>query len=112
MNDIIKIVKSLEESGLLLKGVTETVQNDVKEQKGQFLSMLFGKLGASLLGNYLTAKGAMATSQGRGINSAGIVKEIDRAGEGVLATRQGRGILRASYGSRLSSALHNDKMDS
>ena len=89
MNDIIKIVKSLEESGLLLKGVTGTVQNDVKEQKGQFLSMLFGKLGASLLGNYLTAKGAMATSQGRGINSAGIVKEIDRAGEGVLATRQG-----------------------
>ena len=74
--------------------------------------MLFGKLGASLLGNLLTAKWAMATSQGRGINRAGIGKGINRAGESVLATRQGRGILRASYGSRSSSALHNDKMDS
>ena len=49
--DIIKIVKSLEDSGLVLKGVTETVQNEVKEQRGGFLSMLLGKLGASLLGN-------------------------------------------------------------
>ena len=54
----------------------------------------------------------MATSQGRGINRAGIGKGINRAGEVVLAMRQGRGILRASYGSRSSSALHNDKMDS
>ena len=54
MEDIIKIVKSLEDSGLLLKGVTETVQNEVKEQKGGFLSMLLGTLGASLLGNLLT----------------------------------------------------------
>ena len=45
MEDIIKIVKSLEDSGLLLKGVTETVQNEVKEQKGEFLSMLLGTLG-------------------------------------------------------------------
>ena len=54
MNDIIKIVKSLEDSDLLLKWVTETVQNEVKEQKGEFLSMLLGTLGASLLGNLLT----------------------------------------------------------
>ena len=51
MEGIIKIVKSLEDSGLLLKRVTEKVQNEVKEQKGGFLSMLFGTLGASLLGN-------------------------------------------------------------
>ena len=54
MKDIIKIVKSLEDSGLLLKGVTETVQNEVKEQKGGFISMLLGTLGANLLGNILT----------------------------------------------------------
>ena len=64
IEDIIKIVKSLKDSSLLLKGVTETVQNEVKEQKGGFLSMLLGTLGASLLGNLLTGKGAMATSQG------------------------------------------------
>ena len=51
MEDLIKIVKSLEDSGLLLKGVTESVQNEIKEQKGGFLSMLLGTLGASLLGN-------------------------------------------------------------
>ena len=63
IGDIIKIVKSLEDSGLLLKGVTKTVQNEVKEQKGGFLSMLLGTLGASLLGNILAGKGAIATSQ-------------------------------------------------
>ena len=47
-DDIIKIVKSLEDSGLLLKGVTETAQNQVKEQKWGFLSMLLGTLGAGL----------------------------------------------------------------
>ena len=51
MEDIIKIVKSLEDSCLLLKGVIETVQNEVKEQKGGFLSMLIGTIGASLFGN-------------------------------------------------------------
>ena len=51
MDDLIKIVKSLEDSGLLLKGVTESVQNEIKEQKGGFLSMLLCTLGASLLGN-------------------------------------------------------------
>ena len=57
MDDLIKIEKSLEDSGLLLKGVTESVQDEVKQQKGGFLSMLLGKLGASLLGNLLTGKG-------------------------------------------------------
>ena len=56
------VVKSFEDSGLLLKGVTETFQNEVKEQKWTFLSTLLGTLGASLLGNILT---------GRGINRAG-----------------------------------------
>ena len=57
MEDIIKIVKSLEDSGLLLKGVSVTIQNEVKEQKGGFLSMLLSTLGASLLGNILAGKG-------------------------------------------------------
>ena len=51
MEDIIKLVKSLEDFGVLLNGVTRTVQNEVKEQKGGFLSMLLGTLGESLLGN-------------------------------------------------------------
>ena len=57
VNYIFKIVKSLENSGLLLKGVTETVQNEIKQQKGGLLSMLLGTLGASLLGNLLTGRG-------------------------------------------------------
>ena len=84
MEDIIKIVKSLEDSGLLLKGVTETVQNEVKEQKGGFLRMLLGTLGASLLGNILA---------GKGINRAGKGQRINRAGEGVI---------KAGYGNRSS----------
>ena len=91
IHDIIKIVKSLEDSGLLLKGVTETVQNEVKEQKGGFLSMLLSTLGASLLRNILAGKGAIATSQGRGIYRAGKGQGINRGGEGVI---------RAGYGSR------------
>ena len=59
MEDI-KIIKSLEDSGVLLKGVSETIQNKVKEQKGGFLSILLGTLGASLLGNILAGKGAIA----------------------------------------------------
>ena len=54
-----KIVKSLEESGLLIKGVTETIKNEAIEQKGGFLGMLLGTLGASLLGNLLTGKGTV-----------------------------------------------------
>ena len=73
MEYLIKIVKSLEDSGLLLKGVTESVQNQIKEQKGGFLSMLLGTLGASLLGNLLS---------GKGINKK--VKGIHRADEGII----------------------------
>ena len=51
MNDIIEIINSLEESGLLIKGVSEPIKNKVKQQKGGFLSMLLGALGASLLRN-------------------------------------------------------------
>ena len=57
MKDIIEIVKSLENSSLLLKEVSETIQNESKEQKGGFLNMLLGTLGASLLGNVLARKG-------------------------------------------------------
>ena len=53
MNDIIKIIKSLEESDLLIKDVSETIQNEAKEQKGGFLGMLLGTLGDSLLGDLL-----------------------------------------------------------
>ena len=66
MEDIVKIVKSLEESGLLLDGVTKTVQNEVKEQKGGFLSILLGTLGASLLGNLLTGKEIYRAGKGKG----------------------------------------------
>ena len=71
IHDIIEIVKSLEDFGLLLKGVTETVQNEVKEQKGGFLSMLLGILGASLLGNLLTRKGIYRARKGIGVLRAG-----------------------------------------
>ena len=57
MNDIMKIVQALEDSNILLKGVTKTIKNETKEQKEEFLSMLLGTLGASLLGNLLTGKG-------------------------------------------------------
>ena len=72
MNDIMKIIKALENSGILLKGVTKTIENETKEQKGGFLSMLLGTLGASLLGNLL--------SGGKGIVRAG--DGIVRAGKG------------------------------
>ena len=78
IEDVIKIVKSLEDSRLLLKGVTESVQNEVKEQNGGFLSMLLGTLDASLLVNHLT---------GKGINKK--CKGIHRAGEGIV--RAGKG---------------------
>ena len=64
MEDIIKIGKSLEDSGLLLKGGTETVQNEVKEQNEGFLSMLLGTLGVSLLGNILAGKGKNRAGEG------------------------------------------------
>ena len=85
MEDIMKIVKSLEDSGLLLKGVSETIQNEAKEQKEEFLSMLLGTIDTSLLGNMSAGKRAIAASQGQGIN------------------RGGQGIIRAGYGSERSS---------
>ena len=56
INGIMKIIKSLEESGLLIKSVSETIKNEAKEQKGGFLGMLWGTFSASLLGNLLTGK--------------------------------------------------------
>ena len=64
MDDILKIVKSLENSGLLLKGVSETIQHEAKEQRGGFLSMLLGTLGASLLGDILSGKGVIRAGEG------------------------------------------------
>ena len=79
MNDIMKIIQSLEDSNILLKGVTKTIEKETKEQKGGFLSMLLGTLGASLLGNLLTGKGTV------------------RAGSG---NKKGKGIVRAGYGNK------------
>ena len=81
MEDIMKIVKSLEDSSLLIKGVSETIQNEVKEEKGGFLSMLLGTLGVSLLGNMLAGKG------------------MNRAEEGII---------RAGYESKISSIKNKD----
>ena len=68
MNDIMKIVQTLEDSNILLKGVTKTIKNKTKEQKGGFLSMLLGTLGASLLGDLLTknlsGKGTVGAGEG------------------------------------------------
>ena len=77
MNDIVKIVQALEDSNILLKRVTETIKNETKEQKGGFLSMLLGTLGASLLGNLLAGKGIVKAGCG---NKKG--KGIVRAGSG------------------------------
>ena len=64
MNGIMKIVHALEDSDILLKGVTKTIKNETKEQKGGFLSMLLGTLGASLLGNLLAGKGIVRADSG------------------------------------------------
>ena len=64
ISDIMKIVKSLEESGLLIKRVSETIKNEAEEQKRGFLGMLLGTLGASLLGNLLTGKRTIRTGEG------------------------------------------------
>ena len=71
MNDIMKIIKSPKESGLLIKGVSETIKNEAKEQNRVVLSMLLVTLGAGLLGNLLAGKWAIATRQGRGTIRAG-----------------------------------------
>ena len=85
MNDIMKIVQAHEDSNILLKGVTKTIENETKEQKGGFLSMLLGTLGASLLGNLLTGKG------------------IVRAGYG---NNKEKGIVRAGYGNQLKNKMY------
>ena len=64
MNDIMKIIEALENSGILLKEVSKTTENETKEQRGGFLSMLLGTLGASLLGNLLSGKVMMRAGEG------------------------------------------------
>ena len=64
MNDITKIVKSLQVSGLLIKDVSQRIKNEAKKRKGGFLSMLLGILGANLLQNLLTSKGTIRTGEG------------------------------------------------
>ena len=76
MNVIMKIIEALDNSGILLKGVTKTVESETKEQRGGFLSMLLGTLEASSLGNLLTGR--------KGIVRAG--EGVVRAGEGVKKT--------------------------
>ena len=80
MNDIMKIVQALDDSNILLKGVTKTIKNETKEQKGGFLSMILGTLGAFLLGNLLTGKGFV---------------------------RAGEGIIRAGYGSSIKKSSNS-----
>ena len=79
MNDIMKIIQPLEDSDILLKGVTKTIKNQTKEQKGGFLNMLLGTLGASLLGNLLTGKEILkvcsGNKKGKGIVRACTGKE-------------------------------------
>ena len=79
MNGIMKIIEALENYGILLKGVTKTIENETKEQRGGLLGMLLGTLGASLLGNLLTG--------GKGIMRAG--DGIVRAGDGIVRTGEG-----------------------
>ena len=64
MKDIMKIVKLLEGSGLLVKGMYETVKNETKEQKGRFFPLLLGTLAASLLGSVLTGRGVIRAGEG------------------------------------------------
>ena len=81
VNDIIKIIQTLENSNILIKGVTKTIKNERKEQKGGFLSMILGSLGASLIGNLLTGKEILragsGNKRGKGIVRAGTGKEWD-----------------------------------
>ena len=83
-----KIIQAREDSNILIKVVTKTIKNETREQKGGFLSMLLGTLGASFLGNILTEKGILRTSSGN---------------------NKGKGILRAGSGHPSSSASQNKK---
>ena len=96
MNDIMKIVQALEDSNILLKGVTKTIKNETKEQKGGFLSMLLGTLGTSLLGNILAGKGiARAGSGRRSLNSSTS-----------YGNKKGTGIVRVGYGNEWHFYCH------
>ena len=81
MNDIMKIVQALEDSNILLKGVTKTIKNKTKEQNGGFLSMFLGTIGASQLGNLLAGKGIVragsGNKKGKGMVRAGTGKDWD-----------------------------------
>ena len=111
MQDLLKIVKSLEDSGILLNGITETVKNEVKEQKGGFLSVLLGTFGASLLGDLLTknlsGRGVIRAGEGTiragygGTLRASLLGDLltkNLSGRGVI--RAGEGTVRAGYGSK------------
>ena len=95
MNDIMKIIQALENSNILLKGVTKTIKN---ETKGRFLSMLLSTLGASLLGNLLTGKWIVRASienkKGKGIVRAGTE---NKKGKG---NKKWKGIVRARTGEK------------
>ena len=93
MNDIMKIVQALEDSGVLLKGVTKIIKNETKEQNEGFLSILLDTLGASLLADLLTGKEILRAGPG---NKKG--KRIVRADSG---NKKGKGIVRASFGKQL-----------
>ena len=90
--NIMKITQALEDSNILLKGVTKTIENETKEQKGGFLSMLLGTLGASLLGNLLTGKGMVRAGYGRPLSPAS-------------QNNKGKGIVRAGYGNQLKNKM-------
>ena len=87
MNEIMKIIKSLEESSLLIKGVNETTKIEAKEQNRGFIDMLSGTLDANFLGNSLKGKGVKTKKPGRG---------VVRAGVGAIPTNQERSTNRAS----------------
>ena len=89
-----KIVQALEDSNMLLKWVTKTINNETKEQKGGFLSMLLDALGASLLGNLLL---------GKVIVRAGSGKVIVRA---VSENKKGKGIVKVGYGDEMNFQCH------
>ena len=86
INDIMKIIEALENSDILLKGVSKTIEKETKEQKGGFLSMLLGTLGAGLLGNLLTG------------------------GKGIV--RAGEGIVRAGAGAKKKAKIQSDAISS
>ena len=90
MNDIMKIVQAIEDSNILLKGVTNTNKNETKEQKGGFLSMLLGTLRASLLGNLLSGKGIVRS--GSKNNKGKVIVRAD------FGNNKGKRIVRASSG--------------